>query len=151
MTYYPGAPVIEQFLGGCGRLATWWINVRLRRWFSITVPTSALRVSNKLASACTSTCSLTEPAFKATSRFGLPAHLRDDAGLHLFAEAVLTHFQLIRPHGEVGDHETAVGAAEDAARQTRGVSVAFTTAPATGNAVWSRRVALISDAEMACA
>ena len=77
----------------------------------------------------------------------MPATCKDDAGLHLFAEAVRTHLQLIRPHGEVGDHETAVGAAEDAARQT----VAFTTAPATGNAVWSRRVALIWDVEMACA
>ena len=43
----------------------------------------------------------------------------DDAGLHSFAEAVLTHFQLIRPRGEVDD-ETAIGAAEDTARQTRG-------------------------------
>lgn len=45
-------------------------------WFSITVPASALRVSTKLASACTSTGSLTEPTFKATSRFGLPATCR---------------------------------------------------------------------------
>lgn len=32
-----------------------------------------------------------------------------------------------------------------------GVCVAFPTAPATGNAVWSRRVALICDVEMAAA
>ena len=31
------------------------------------------------------------------------------------------------------------------------VCVAFTAAPATGNAVWSRTVPLICDVEMACA
>ena len=111
------------------------------------MPTSALRVSTKLGSACTSTCSLTEPTFK-----GVAGHLQDDAGLHLVvAEAVHTHFQLIRPTGRSVITKLPSGPLKTLRAGPVAVYLAFTPAPATGNAVWSPTVPLICDVEMACA
>jgi hypothetical protein len=78
MTYYPGRTGDRSLTipFEVARLGTWWIDVRLRRWFSITVPTSALPGFNQVGVGLYLYLLADEPTFKATSRFGLLATCR---------------------------------------------------------------------------